>query len=238
MKKGKRVLAILVSALIVAMLFASCTKKVNTVITSSSTSSVSNESSDTTSVESIASEASETSSVISSSSTSSASSSKPSTTSSAKPSTTSSIASSKAPNSNAVITVNDSVIGDGVNQFQYCTAYDATLGTDHQLLDSDNHYTWHKNYFYNFTFQGTQIEMYADEWNFFGQEEIDIDGAKVATIDQWSPTTVYQKLIYTSPVLAAGKHVLHVVNLGLISPKNTLGNNGTCVSIDYIKVYS
>ncbi|MDO8987199.1 MAG: hypothetical protein Q7V14_03135, partial [Coriobacteriia bacterium] len=83
-------------------------------------------------------------------------------------------------------------------------------------------------------FTGKRIELVSDKDPYRGRADVYLDGAKVATIDTYSASTVYQAIVYSSDVLAPGAHTISV------RPLNTRNASAraTFVVIDSFRVYA
>ncbi|HEY4037015.1 MAG TPA: serine/threonine-protein kinase [Ktedonobacteraceae bacterium] len=111
--------------------------------------------------------------------------------------------------------IDDSVQGTGTDQFNYvgngwqhCTggcggnppnAYDGSNSWDNTINDD-----------VTIAFNGTQIKFYGVVGPPHGIGAISIDGGSETTLDFYSPTEAGNTLLYTSPVLASGQHILKV----------------------------
>ncbi len=135
-----------------------------------------------------------------------------------------------------ITTVDDSVIGTGRNQFTYtgrgwfhCSSgcitgsYNATVSA----TDTTNDYA-------TITFNGTGIKLFTDQRNNRGIAGISIDGGAESNVDMYSASDAGNVLIWTSPTLGAGNHILKVRNTGAHNTKTT----GTRVAIDRVDIIS
>lgn len=84
------------------------------------------------------------------------------------------------------------------------------------------------------TFSGSRIELISDKDPYRGRADIFLDGAKVATIDCYSSSTVCQATVYSSPMLAAGQHTISVWPLA----QKSEWARADFVVVDAFKVYS
>lgn len=69
--------------------------------------------------------------------------------------------------------------------------------------------TWN-NYYCQITFWGTQASWIGPLRADAGIGRIKIDGEEITTVDQYNATTLQNQVIYTTPVLELGEHVLRV----------------------------
>jgi hypothetical protein len=135
----------------------------------------------------------------------------------------------------AVTTVDDAVIGTGLNQINYVGAWTHVTNTD--IAGSFNgtvSNTDRANDFATIAFSGTQVKYYTSERNNRGIVAVSIDGGPEVNVDLYSPTDAGDVLVYTSPVLAAGAHTLKVRNTGTHNPAST----GTRACIDRFDILS
>jgi alpha-L-fucosidase 2 len=82
------------------------------------------------------------------------------------------------------------------------------------LLNGTQHYTNTTNNYVQFTFTGTQISWLGSKWTSRGIADVYLDGAKVATVDQYSTANVRQQVLYVNTGLANGTHTIKIVNTG------------------------
>ena len=136
-------------------------------------------------------------------------------------------------------TVNDSVTGTGLNQFQYSTnpgwsrctlANCAGVGSAYQ---QDQHYCVQTNGTVHFRFNGTQIKIYTFREPAAGIGGYSIDGGPETLVDHYSPTKIGNSLAYTSPILPLGDHDLMIRETGTEGK----GTSST-ITIDKAEVYS
>ena len=126
-----------------------------------------------------------------------------------------------APVTTAPVSVDDSVTGTGVNQFNYqgnwqhCTAcganqYQGTSSYDNTAGDV-----------MTFTFTGTQILFYGVQDAHHGLGAISIDGGQETQIDFYAAQRTEDVLMWTSPTVASGQHTLKLRVLGQKNPAST-----------------
>lgn len=84
------------------------------------------------------------------------------------------------------------------------------------------------------TFDGQHFQLVADKDPYRGICEVWLDGAKVATVDLYAPTTTNQAVVYDSATLAAGTHTVMVKVTGTKNPASRY----TYVTMDALKVYA
>ncbi len=81
-------------------------------------------------------------------------------------------------------------------------------------------------------FTGTSVQWISRKTPASGINEVYIDGAKVATVDRYSPTGQFQQILYQTTTLAPGTHTITIKNTGSRNPNST----GTGVLVDAILV--
>jgi beta-galactosidase GanA len=82
------------------------------------------------------------------------------------------------------------------------------------------------------SFTGTAVQLIAPTANNHGIADVYLDGAKVASVDGYSPGTDFQQVMYSASGLANATHTLKIVVTGQKNPSS----GGTFVSIDAINV--
>jgi hypothetical protein len=134
-----------------------------------------------------------------------------------------------------VTTVDDAVVGTGLDQFNYVGSWTHVTNTNiPNSYDGTVSYTDTANDSVTITFTGTQILLYAAERNNRGIGAVSIDGGPAVNIDEYSATDAGDVLVYTSPVLAEGTHTLKLINTGTHNANST----GTRVDVDRVNIVS
>jgi hypothetical protein len=120
------------------------------------------------------------------------------------------------------VSVDDSVLGTGPNQFQYTgsgwthSATTSTMGTFLGTVSTDNV----AGDFATMTFTGSQIKVYANEASGYGSATISVDNANAQTVSLANATNSPNGqgegdvLVYTLAGLGAGTHTLKFMNNG------------------------
>ncbi len=83
-------------------------------------------------------------------------------------------------------------------------------------------------------FTGNQVALHAVKDVDQGEMDISVDGSAPVTIDDYSPTRDASGIVWTSPVLGPGPHV---VTITVDSAKNP-ASSGNTIAIDSADVYS
>jgi mannan endo-1,4-beta-mannosidase len=92
----------------------------------------------------------------------------------------------------------------------------------------DDHYSTTAGSSYTFRFTGSRVALYGAKASHHGQATVQIDGGSATTVDQYSSTRQENVLMYQSPALADGEHVVKVTVKGSRSAAAT----GYVVSVD------
>jgi hypothetical protein len=116
--------------------------------------------------------------------------------------------------------INDNVRGTGTNQFAYSGP---GWYTESNPGCTGGTITYSSNPGDKFTldFVGTQIRWYATGSSNYGVGAVSIDGEPESFVDPYSPTLLYNQLLWTSRVLQYGPHRLTVRVTGARNPKSS-----------------
>jgi glucosylceramidase len=116
------------------------------------------------------------------------------------------------PLAGTLTTVDDSVQGSGLNQFNYvgsgwghCTNCD---GSNQEFYNGSNSWDNTANDYVTISFTGTQIELYGVVGSPHGIGAVSIDGGPETLLDFYAPTNAGNTLLYVSPILGSGQHIL------------------------------
>jgi hypothetical protein len=96
----------------------------------------------------------------------------------------------------------------------------------------DSHYSNTAGDSYTFRFYGTQAEIFGKKSTNYGKMDVQIDGGAAITVDNYSGSTEYKKLLYTTGPLTFKQHTVTVT---VRSDKNA-ASTGTVNQIDFIVV--
>jgi mannan endo-1,4-beta-mannosidase len=119
----------------------------------------------------------------------------------------------------AVATLNDATAGPAVNQFNYQGTW--STSTPVGTLNGDNHYNSITGTSYQIQFSGTRAKIFSERSSALGIVGISVDGGAETLVDAYSAARLEQQLLYTSPVLTKGSHVLTVRNTGTKNPSSS-----------------
>jgi len=128
---------------------------------------------------------------------------------------------------NGWMTIDDAIKGSGVEQFNYIgSGWQYCTGCGSDLYAGSNSWDNTANDYVTVGFSGTQIKFYGVKDPGHGIGAVSIDGGSETSVDFYSATRVGNQLIWTSPVLTAGKHVF---KLRVTGYKNTSSTNSWVV---------
>ncbi|AGZ41046.1 cellulase family glycosylhydrolase [Actinoplanes friuliensis] len=105
---------------------------------------------------------------------------------------------------------------------------------DAAKFNGDDQYTQSTGSFYTFSFTGTKVQLYAAVASHHGIAAVSIDGGAEVDVDFYAAGREEQHLVYSSPTLAAGTHVVKVRATG----RKNGSSSGTVIAADRIDVTS
>ena len=108
-----------------------------------------------------------------------------------------------------LLKLNDTVQGGGPNRFEFVGEW-AFKGREPNAFTRDNHWGWRPDDYYRVHFRGKQVKLYGARDKTAGIAAISLDGGPETRVDLYSPQREDQALMYASPVLPAGDHVVKV----------------------------
>jgi len=126
------------------------------------------------------------------------------------------------------ISINDNIIGKGLNQFEYSSKWNYGVQANSYL--EDNHWSSNRDAYYKVSFNGTQIKLYGEISPNHGIAAVSIDSGAETYVDLYAVKRENNVLVYTSPVLNQGKHTLKVRVTG---SRNSY-SKGTYVTADRV----
>jgi len=134
-----------------------------------------------------------------------------------------------APVTTSSVTTNDAEVGTGNGTFSYRGTWETGSG-DPAKYRGDDHYSDSAGSSFTYRFSGTSVSLFGAKAPHHGQASVQIDDGPVAVIDQYAPSRQDDALLYTSPTLAAGDHVVTVTVTGTRRSAAT----GNVVAIDRV----
>jgi len=117
------------------------------------------------------------------------------------------------------VKLNDTV-QQGSNRFEFVGEW-AFKGGEPRAFTRDNHWSARTDEHYLVRFRGTRIRLYAAQDPNHGIAAVSLDGGAETLVDLYAPQRRDQALIYSSPTLPRGDHVLRVRVTGRKHPQAT-----------------
>lgn len=108
----------------------------------------------------------------------------------------------------SITSVNDNTTGTANNQFEYVGSW--SYSSQPNAYQNDNHYSLTTNAYFQVRFFGTQIKWYGCKAPNAGIGAVSIDGSSETNADQYTGTRSDNVVLYTSPALTRGQHILKV----------------------------
>lgn len=130
--------------------------------------------------------------------------------------------------STSLQTVDDTVTGTALGQFNFSGSWSKV--SQASFYNGSINSTDQAGY-YEFKFVGSNVQIFANKDVSYGFSKVEIDGNTVKTIDQYSPFKTDRFPIYSSNYLSYGEHTIRVTNLMQKSSNST----GTFISVDFIR---
>jgi hypothetical protein len=106
--------------------------------------------------------------------------------------------------------LNDSSVGTGTNQFEYVGEW--YYYNDGREYHGDGHVNFSQGDYFRIRFSGSQITIYGYVSPDGGTAGISIDGGPETPATFFAPVRAWQQVIWSSPALSAGAHVVRVRN--------------------------
>ena len=132
-------------------------------------------------------------------------------------------------------TINDSVTGTGLNQFEYVGSNWQTTAVGNAIgaYQNDEHYAFVTGTLAHFRFNGTQVKIYTVKEPAGGNIGYSIDGGGEQVVSNYAASTAGNQLSYTSPVLSSGAHDLVIREVGSHEP----AASSNTITVDKAEVY-
>jgi hypothetical protein len=115
-------------------------------------------------------------------------------------------------------TVEDFVMGTGVNQFDYQGRWEH--GAGNVEADGSDSYCSIPGDTATFRFVGTRIRFFGVGAQNHGMAEIRVDGGPVSIVDEYAPQRMPRTMYFESPVLPRGEHVMTLTVTGQTNPQS------------------
>ncbi len=137
--------------------------------------------------------------------------------------------------SQGTITVDDSVQGTGLDQFNYVGNWGHCINcnfANEGMYDASNSWDDTANDYVTFTFTGTSVSFYGVERPFHGIGMLSIDGGSEVPIDFYAAENLGDQLLWKSPTLSSGTHTL---KLRVTGTKDAL-SSGYYATVDRVDI--
>jgi hypothetical protein len=105
-------------------------------------------------------------------------------------------------------TINDRDIGTGNYQYEFVGTW--LQGPNIHAYKGDASFSQTPGDYYQIRFEGTQIKLYSERQGVAGIVAVSVDGGPETLIDLYAPESTAQSLIFTSPEMELGQHILKV----------------------------
>jgi len=128
--------------------------------------------------------------------------------------------------------LNDNAVGSGLGQFSYTGPW-SYWGSEAGAYLNDNHWSDRAQAFYQVRFTGARLDLYGAKAPNHGIAAVSIDGGAEALVDCYAPQRSDKALLWASPSLPGGNHVLRVRVTGT---KNAL-SAGLAIPADRVDVW-
>jgi hypothetical protein len=116
------------------------------------------------------------------------------------------------------------------DQFTYSSGWSTSSGTG--KYQSDDHYSKITGSYWEYTFYGTQVELWGSLASHHGITEVQIDGGSATDVDFYAATRLDETLIWTSPILSEGLHTIRVT----VSGRKNTASSGNTIMADRIDI--
>jgi energy-converting hydrogenase Eha subunit A len=131
--------------------------------------------------------------------------------------------------------INDTVTGTGTDQWDYGSSgwFYFNGSNVSSAYQKDERYAFTTGVTATFRFNGSQIKIYTVKEPHGGNIGYSLDGGPEQIISNYSPTIAGNSLSYTSPILAAGDHVLVIRVVGT----HEAASDSNAITVDQAEVY-
>jgi hypothetical protein len=131
------------------------------------------------------------------------------------------------------VVADGAVSAPGPNYFQYGSGWGETTGVS-DMYDGTANWSFTPGTTAVLHFTGNQVALHAVKDVDQGEMDISVDGSAPVTVDDYAPARNASGIVWTSPVLDPGPHVVTITVDSARNPAST-GNN---IAIDRADVYS
>lgn len=116
---------------------------------------------------------------------------------------------------------NDNIVGVSNFQHRYLPAIDWQYQAKPGQFENDQHYSMVANAYIEFPFTGVQIEWWSEVHPWHGITAISIDGGPEVEISQYAAQEAQRRLLWMSPMLVQGPHIIRLRVTGRKEAGNT-----------------
>jgi hypothetical protein len=133
-------------------------------------------------------------------------------------------------------TVNDTVTGNGPNQWDYGQSGWAFYNGANisSAFQGDEHYAFTTNVVAHFRFSGTQVKIYTVKEPHGGIIGYNLDGMGETTVSNYAPTIMGNMLSYTSPMVGDGIHDLVI----RVTGTHEMASDSNTITVDKAEVFA
>jgi mannan endo-1,4-beta-mannosidase len=130
----------------------------------------------------------------------------------------------------SVVSLNDATVGSNVGQFQYSGAWQSSTGSGKYL--GDDHYTSRTGDRFTVALDGVGIRLYGSTASHHGIADVTVDSMASVSVDFYSASRQDQAILWSSPVLTAGRHTVTVSDSG----RRNANSTGSVITADRLDV--
>ena len=127
-------------------------------------------------------------------------------------------------------TIQDFVMGTGVNQWDYQGRWEHGVGNVE--ADGSDSYCSMPGDTATLRFFGTRVRFYGVRAENHGMSEISVDGGPTSSVDEYAPHRIPGSMLFESPVLPRGEHTMTLKVNGQTNPQSKY----YWVTVDYVQI--
>ncbi len=129
------------------------------------------------------------------------------------------------PEPGTAVSVNDS-------EFTFTGTWDTSTGSGKYM--NDDHYSSSTGAYFEYSFYGTQLEMYGSIAAHHGIANVSLNGGSAVAVDFYGSVRQDEQLIWTSPELPQGQHTIRVS----VSGQKNSASSGFTIMADRLDIYN
>jgi O-glycosyl hydrolase len=130
------------------------------------------------------------------------------------------------------VKLNDTMVGSGLNQFSFQGDWKYS-GTQSGAYTDDNQWSGAAGDYYQVRFNGTRVQIYGALDPCHGIAAVSLDRGPETDVDFYAAGRQDQALVYTSPELPGGEHVLTV----RVTGRRNSSASGVTIPVDRVDVF-